>query len=63
MVVDLQSKLKELDKTCLIYLDTIDTLEEKIESLENQKEEAYQLLFKMQKLEIEEKENTLKQAV
>ena len=60
--IAINNKLKELDKICLNYLDTIDTLEEKIESLENQKEQAYQLLFKMQKLEIERKENKLKQA-
>lgn len=63
MVVDLKSELKNLDFDCLKYLHTIDTLEEKIESLENQKEEAYQLLFKMQKLEIERKTNELKQAL
>jgi len=47
-VNSLQGELKELDKTCLSYLEHIDTLEERIKELEKDKEEIRDLFFTLQ---------------
>jgi hypothetical protein len=46
-VNSLQKELKQLDKTCLSYLDQIDILEERISGLEKEKEEMRNLFFQI----------------
>jgi len=46
-VASLQRELKQLDKTCLSYLDQIDTLEERVHQLEKEKEEMREIFFQI----------------
>jgi len=46
-VDSLQRELKQLDKTCLSYLDHIDILEERVNQLEKEKEEMREIFFQV----------------